>query len=131
MQFQLITPEATLFSGEAVMVTVPGKEGVFGVLDGHAPLVSTLKAGLITVDLAGKSQKRVVILSGLAEVTPEKTVVLAETAEDCSDLTSSQAAERLAEAKKAKDAAISEGEQKEAAQRLLIAETLAEGLKAA
>lgn len=80
MHLQIITPEKTLFSGEAAMVTVPGAEGEFGVLPNHAPLVSTLRAGEIVIDLADKSQKRIAVESGVAEVTPEKVTLLVEAA---------------------------------------------------
>lgn len=130
MQFQLITPEAILFSGDATQVNLPGSEGVFGVLDGHAPLVSTLSAGLVTVE-SEDGNKHIVILSGLAEVTPEKTVVLAETAEDFSGVSASEAASKLAEATKNLGDAIKEEEKKHAERRVLIAQTLVDGLKVA
>ncbi|MGE0754345.1 MAG: ATP synthase F1 subunit epsilon, partial [Alphaproteobacteria bacterium] len=118
MQFQLITPESILFSGEAEQILMPGKEGVFGVLPGHAPLVAALKEGVISIELADKTQKRVVILSGLAEVTADKAVVLAETAEDCSGLTAAQAEASLQDAKRQLDSAVSEEEMKTARRRL-------------
>jgi F-type H+-transporting ATPase subunit epsilon len=78
MNLQIITPEKILYSGEAVMVTAPGTEGEFGVLAGHAPFISTLKAGEIVVTLAGGKEERMAIESGVAEVTPEHCTLLIE-----------------------------------------------------
>jgi len=131
VDLKLITPEKILFSGDVEMVTVPGTEGVFGVLPSHAPFISTLKAGLVIIDLPDNTQKCMVVLSGIAEVTPERMILLAETAEDCSGLTAADAQARLQSAKSELDAAISEEQKKEMAQKLVIVETLAQGLKAA
>lgn len=131
MQVQLITPEKIFFSGQAEMVTAPGTEGVFGVLPGHAPLISTLKAGLVNIELAGGEQKRFVVLSGLAEVNPEKVTILAEVAEDCSGMSSADVSTRLDAAKSAVDAAISDEQKKLAGQKLIMAEAIVEALKAA
>ena len=80
MQFsvQIITPERTLFSAEAAMVTIPGTEGEFGVLPGHAPFISTLRPGTITIDTADGKQQTIEVSGGFAEVTPEHCTVLAE-----------------------------------------------------
>lgn len=83
MQLQIITPEKIIFSGEIAMVTAPGTEGEFGVLPGHAPLVSTLRAGDVVVDLPDKTQQRFAVSGGVAEVTPEYCRLLVElTAEE-------------------------------------------------
>ncbi len=131
MMVQLITPEKIFFSGEAEMVTAPGTEGVFGVLSGHAPLISTLKAGLVNIELAGGEQKRFVVLSGIAEVNPEKVTILAEVAEDCSALSGADISTRLDMAKSAVDAAIGDEQKKLAGQKLIMAEAIVEALKAA
>ena len=78
MQLQIITPEKILFEGNAEMITIPGSDGEFGVLTGHAPLISSLREGTITIDLAGKTQKKIHVTGGLAEVTPERCTVLVE-----------------------------------------------------
>ena len=82
MQVQIITPEKVIFSGEAEMVIAPGEAGVFGVLPGHAPFVSTLKAGVIEVTRAGEPPLRIAVDSGIAEVTPEKCVILTQEAKE-------------------------------------------------
>ncbi len=131
MQVQLITPEKIFFSGEAAQVDAPGTEGVFGVLPGHAPFISTLKAGLVNIELASGEQKRFVVLSGLAEVSPDSVTLLAEVAEDCSGMNAADVSARVDAAKSAMDAAISEDQKKAASQQLVMAETIAEALKAA
>ena len=76
MQLSIITPEKTLFSAEADMVTIPGSEGEFGVLPKHAPFISALRPGTITIEAGGKQQK-IEVSGGFAEVTPERVTVLA------------------------------------------------------
>ncbi len=79
MKCQLITPEKTLFDGEADYIAIPGAEGEFGVMDGHAPVIATLKEGAVIVELAGGDKKEFVISGGVAEVVPERCTLLVET----------------------------------------------------
>ncbi len=78
MQVQLISPEKTLFEGEAAYVQVPGVMGEFGVLPNHAPFISTLKAGNVSVDLAGGEKKEFAVTGGVAEVQAERVTILVE-----------------------------------------------------
>ena len=64
MQLQLITPEKILFSAEIVQVQIPGTLGEFGVLPGHAPFVSTIKPGVIGVDAADGSKRKIAVAGG-------------------------------------------------------------------
>lgn len=77
--FDLVSPARMVFSGEVAQVDVPGVEGDFGVLAGHAPTVATIKPGILTVFGAGAPQ-RFVVLGGFAEMSPAGLTVLAETA---------------------------------------------------
>jgi F-type H+-transporting ATPase subunit epsilon len=77
--FDLVSPEKLLLSVEADMVTVPGTEGYMGVIAGHAPLVSTLRAGMIDVLIDGKDD-RYFIRGGFAEINAGKITVLADEA---------------------------------------------------
>jgi F-type H+-transporting ATPase subunit epsilon len=77
--FELVSPEKIAFSGEVDQVDVPGAEGDFGVLAGHAPLVSLLRPGVMTV-YAGGEQSKIVVLGGFAEVGPGGLTVLADVA---------------------------------------------------
>ena len=67
--FELVSPDKISFSGEVDQVDVPGAEGDFGVLAGHAPLIALLRPGIMTV-YAGGEQTRLVVLGGFAEVGP-------------------------------------------------------------
>lgn len=78
LHFDLVSPERLLLSENVDMVTVPGKEGDFGVLAGHAPAMTTLRPGVINVDEAGRPQRRIFVRGGFAEVTPAGLTVLAE-----------------------------------------------------
>jgi len=80
LQFELVTPERLLLSEMVEMVVVPGTEGNFGVLPGHAPLISTIRPGIIEIYQGQTITRRIFIVSGTAEVTPERCTVLADEA---------------------------------------------------
>ena len=80
VQFELVTPERLLLSEMVEMVVVPGTEGNFGVLPGHAPLISSIRPGTIDVYEGQTVVRRIFIVSGIAEVTPERCTVLADEA---------------------------------------------------
>ena len=77
--YEIVTPERLLRSGAAYMVVVPGAEGDFGVLTGHAPLISTIRPGTIVIypDASMANPERIFIDGGLAEVNPEGLTILA------------------------------------------------------
>ena len=83
--FELVAPDRISFSGEVDQVDVPGAEGDFGVLAGHAPLIALLRPGLMTVYAAGE-KTRLVVLGGFAEVGPDGLTVLADVATSVEDL---------------------------------------------
>ncbi len=80
IEFELVSPERLLVSRAVEMVVVPGSEGDFGALPGHAPLISEIRPGIIAVFEAGKVQERIFVAGGFAEVTGERCTVLAERA---------------------------------------------------
>lgn len=80
LTFELVAPERLLVSRPVGMVIVPGEEGDFGVLPGHAPLVSTLRPGVIEIHDEGVVSERIFVAGGFAEVTQERCTVLAEDA---------------------------------------------------
>jgi F-type H+-transporting ATPase subunit epsilon len=82
VQFELVTPERLVVSEMVEMVVVPGTEGNFGVLPGHSPLISTIRPGMIEIYENRVVVERIFIVSGIAEVTPERCTVLAEEAMD-------------------------------------------------
>ena len=77
--FDLVSPEKVLFSGEVSQVDVPGSEGDFGVLAAHAPLVTTLRPGILVIH-GERGALRVVVDAGFAEVGPAGLTVLANMA---------------------------------------------------
>jgi F-type H+-transporting ATPase subunit epsilon len=77
--FDLVSPEKLLFSGEVNQVDVPGSEGDFGVLAGHAPLVTTLRPGILVI-YGERDALRIVVGGGFAEVGPAGLTVLADMA---------------------------------------------------
>ena len=77
--FELVSPDKLLFSGEVDQVDVPGSEGDFGVLAGHAPMVSMLRPGILTVTTGGE-KRHIVVLGGFAEAGPDRLTVLADMA---------------------------------------------------
>ena len=82
LHFELVTPDRLVRSEEVHMVVVPGAEGDFGVLAGHAPIVSTIRNGEIAIyRTAGGEPERIAIEGGFAEVNDKGLTVLAEKAE--------------------------------------------------
>ncbi|HWE77707.1 MAG TPA: F0F1 ATP synthase subunit epsilon [Pseudolabrys sp.] len=96
LHFELVSPEKLLFSGEVNQVDVPGAEGDFGVLAGHAPTVATLRPGIVTVHAPGGST-RIVVLGGFAEVSASGLTILAEVAEDASTMSPAAIESRISE----------------------------------
>ena len=80
IHFDLVSPEQLLLSEDVTMVTLPGSEGYFCVLAGHAPVISTLRPGVIDVKGGESGDMRLFVRGGFAEVDPKKVVVLAEEA---------------------------------------------------
>jgi F-type H+-transporting ATPase subunit epsilon len=108
-RFDIVSPERLLLSGEVDQVDVPGSEGYFGVFAGHAPMVTTLRPGILTIKREG-SEVKVVILGGFAEVSPTGLTVLAENAAMVEEFDKMVLAEHIAAAERKiahlKDAAL-------------------------
>jgi F-type H+-transporting ATPase subunit epsilon len=94
--FDLVSPEQLAFSGEVDQVDIPGVEGDFGVLAGHAPVVAAIRPGILTITTGGTHQK-MVVLGGLAEVSDNRLTVLADVATTVQDLDRAQLRETIAE----------------------------------
>ena len=86
LHFELVSPERLLFSGEVVEVDIPGTEGDMGILPGHAPVLSTLRPGVVTVTKEGGAKERIFVRGGFAEVNPQGLTVLAEVAVPVAEL---------------------------------------------
>ena len=92
--FDLVSPEKIAFSGEVDQVDIPGTEGDFGVLAGHAPVVATIRPGILTV-MSGGTQQKIIVLGGLAEVSAKGLTVLADVATSMQDLDRALFAEQI------------------------------------
>ena len=101
--FDLVSPERLLLSGEVEQVDVPGSEGYFGVLAGHAPMVAALRPGVLTIKREG-GEVKIVILGGFAEVSASGLTVLADNAMMAEEFDKARLAEHIqaAEARIAK-----------------------------
>lgn len=83
LRFELVTPQRQLISAEVHMVVVPGAEGEFGVMAGHAPFMTSLRDGDLTIyRTAGGSPERIQVSGGFAEVGDNGLTVLAESAQE-------------------------------------------------
>lgn len=90
--FELVSPERLLMSQDVEMAVVPGADGTFGVLGGHAPLTSTVLAGIIDVyEKRGSAPEKIFVAGGFAEVTQTRCTVLAEVAMPVSEIDAAQA----------------------------------------
>jgi F-type H+-transporting ATPase subunit epsilon len=83
--FDLVSPEKLAFSGEVDQVDIPGVEGDFGVLAGHAPVIAAVRPGILTV-ITGGTREKIIVLGGLAEVSDSGLTVLAEVATSLEEL---------------------------------------------
>ena len=94
--FDLVSPEKLAFSGEVDQVDIPGLEGDFGVLAGHAPVVAVMRPGILTVIAGGKKEK-IIVLGGLAEMSGRGLTVLADVATSLEDLDRAQFTDAITE----------------------------------
>ena len=115
--FELVSPEKLLFSGEVEQVLVPGAVGDMTVMSKHAPLITTLRPGLLELDFPGGKRQRFFARGGFAEVIPAGLTVLAERAIDLDNLDPAQLAQDIADAEE--DVADLSGEAKDKAQMTL------------
>jgi len=94
--FDLVSPEKLAFSGEVDQVDVPGYEGDFGVLAGHAPIISAIRPGILVVHSGGTRQK-VIVLGGLAEFSDNRLTVLTDVATSIEELDRARFAETISD----------------------------------
>jgi len=113
--FELVSPEKLLLSKAVDMVTVPGTEGYMGVMVGHSPLVSTLRAGMIDMKDDGVDT-RFFIRGGFVEINPGKVTVLAEEAIPMSEMDLAILDQRIADAQEDEIAAKTDADRARAAQ---------------
>jgi F-type H+-transporting ATPase subunit epsilon len=123
MQFDLVSPERSLASVQASEVQIPGAEGDFTAMPDHAPIITTLRPGLLTVVTASGTDEYFVT-GGFAEVSPESTSVLAERAYAKADVTQELIDDLVAQANLARDGADVDGAAKFASDMVDAAEAI-------
>jgi F-type H+-transporting ATPase subunit epsilon len=94
--FDLVSPEKMAFSGEVDQVDVPGLEGDFGVLAGHAPVVAAVRPGILTV-MSGGSKQKIIVLGGIAEISAKGLTLLADVATSLDELDRAEFAGTIAD----------------------------------
>ena len=96
IHFDLVSPEKLAFSGEVDQVDIPGVEGDFGVLAGHAPVVAAIRPGILAMTAGGRHVK-IIVLGGIAEVSEKGLTVLADVATSLDELDRAQFAATISE----------------------------------
>lgn len=89
-RFEFVTPELLLFTGDVEEVVVPGTEGEFTVLKDHAPLMSTLRPGIVDVGETQSNRRKIFVRGGFADVSPSGLTILAEFAVPLDELDSAR-----------------------------------------
>jgi F-type H+-transporting ATPase subunit epsilon len=115
--FELVSPDKVLFNGSAQSVLVPGAEGDFQVLSDHAPVMTSMRPGVVGIDDAEGKHHRVFVRGGFADASKEGLILLAETAIPFEDLSSDMLGEEIKNAEE--DLADANEEQKRLAQEKL------------
>ena len=99
VQFELVSPERLLASEEVEMVVVPGTEGDFGVLVDHAPVMASVRPGVLEIHNEGADVRRIFLSGGFCEVTAERCTVLAEESAPVDELDRANLEKRLGDAR--------------------------------
>ena len=94
LHFEFVSPERVLFSGDVDQVDLPGAEGDMGILAGHAPLVTSLRPGIVTI-YNGGAREPIVVVGGFAEVSPAGLTILADRAVPREDYDTALLAEEI------------------------------------
>ena len=123
-QFELVAPEKLIFSDDIEFVVVPGAEGDFGVLPGHALLLSTVRPGIIEIFENDKAKERFFVAGGFAEVTPERCTVLLTESVNLDDVDEGAARQRLDDAERKLNDAQSDVEREKCEKAVAVAEAL-------
>ena len=98
-KFELVSPERLLVSEEVESVVIPGAEGEMTVMAEHAPVMTTIKPGVVTVKPASGNVQRFVVFGGFADILPSGCTLLAESAVAVEDIDRAEIARRIQEAR--------------------------------
>jgi F-type H+-transporting ATPase subunit epsilon len=118
LHFELVSPARLLFSGDVASVQIPGTEGEMTILPMHAPVLSTLKPGVVTVTKDGGATEKMFVRGGFAEVNASGLTVLAETAIPLADLDGAAIAAQIKNAEEDVADAKSDGARAKASETL-------------
>lgn len=100
IKVDVVSAEESIFSGDAELVSLPGKSGELGILPGHVPLITLIRPGFVRIHLPGKQEvEQVFVAGGVLEVQPNLVTVLADTAVRSKDLDEAKAAKALEDAR--------------------------------
>ena len=125
VQLELVSPERLLLSEPVDMVVVPGTDGYFGVLPKHAPVISTLRPGVIDVYRNGAIAQQYFVDGGFAEVNASGVTILVDEALPVAEITKVKADERRVAAQGWLDKATNDDDKRRATQALRVAEEMA------
>lgn len=98
-KFELVSPERLLVSEQVESVVIPGAEGEMTVMANHAPVMTTIKPGVVTVKAAGSKEDRYVVFGGFADILPSGCTLLAESAVHVNDIDRADLARRIQDAR--------------------------------
>ncbi len=118
LKFELVSPERLVQSGEVESVTVPGTEGDFTVLAGHAPVLSTMRPGVVVVTEVRGDDVRIFVRGGFAEISAEGLTILAEEAIALEDLNQERLAQEIKNATEDLDDAKDDQDRQRAEEKL-------------
>lgn len=127
---QIISPAKVVVDAHVPSAEIPGAEGDFGVLPGHAAFFSMLRPGVIELTMSDGTHRRFFAATGYADVTPEKCTVISDHIQDLADISVGEVEEALIAAKTAVAAAETPAERSAATKLLASAETLLAAVKA-
>ena len=100
IKVDVVSAEESIFSGDAELVSLPGKSGELGILPGHVPLITLIRPGFVRIHLPGKKEvEQVFVAGGVLEVQPDLVTVLADTAVRSNDLDEAKPAKALEDAR--------------------------------
>jgi F-type H+-transporting ATPase subunit epsilon len=129
-ELELVSPESLILSEPVEMVVVPGEEGDFGVLAGHAPVISNVRPGTLAVFEGGAVTQRFFLAGGFAEVTKERCTILAEGAVRVEDIDRATLEQEIKNLREDVGSTADEGERARAAAALNVAEAKLQSLDA-
>ena len=124
VDFELVSPEKLLMSAQASMVVIPGTEGDFGILAGHADIISNIRAGIVDVYRDEIIDRRVFVSGGVAEVSEDRCTILADEAIFLEEVDRKTAEDRLSGAQRTLDESQDEASRVIAERQVAIARSL-------